>query len=171
MRQWARDPGALSDQALRALTGAALSAMLDHVERTLAFHAACDSNAELADERHWRRVHARLLLERERRRGPLIQAPGALADKVHSCRQAHRGELDALTREGRNLAQAQRCARGRAERAKTPGERRAHCFDARSLADQLVRLNRSRRALRRLVADADRAIAAHADPYRRQAAE
>jgi hypothetical protein len=158
MRHEARDPGTLSDQDLRALTGAALSAMLDHAERAMAFHGACDSNAELAEERHWRRAHARLLLERERRRGPLLQAPGALTDKVRSCRLAHCAEIDALTREGRHLAEAQRCAGRRAARARSPGERRTHHFEARLLARQLVELNRSRRTLRRLVADADRAI-------------
>lgn len=164
MRHEARDPAALSDQDLRALTGAALSAMLDHAERTLAFHGACDSNAELAEERHWRRVRARLLLERERRRGPLVQASGTLADKVRSCREAHFAEIDALTREGRHLAEAQRCARRRAARAKSPGERRTHRFEARLLAGQLVELNRSRRALRRRVASADHAVGAWESP-------
>jgi hypothetical protein len=149
----------LTDQALRTLPDSVLARRLDQAARALRFHQACDSNGELDAERFWRRFHARLRLESERRRGPLLQAPGALADKVVSCRRTHQGTLDAVTREARQLAEAQRCACRRARRASLAHERRAHRRDAQSLAAQFARLNRSRRSLRRLVADADAALA------------
>jgi len=153
------DEASIADQALRALPDAALAALLAQAARALRFHQACDSNGELAAERFWRRAYARARLETVRRRGPLLQAPGAPAAKAASCRRAHEATLESLTRDARHLAQAQRHACHRARNALHETARRAHRFDALVMAGQLARLNRTRRDLRRLVAEADAAIA------------
>lgn len=150
----------LIDRTLRALSDAALAGRLAQAARALRFHQACDCNGELAAERFWRRAYQRLRLETARRRGAPVQAPGALIEKVASCRRAHAGALATLTREAAVVAEAQRHACRRARGTPHASVRRSHRDDARLMAGALARLNRSRRELRRKIADADAALAA-----------
>lgn len=154
----------VEDRDLRALADAELGLRLDEAVRALRFHQACDCNGEMAAERFWRRTYARLRLEAERRRGPLLQAAGTLSAKVESCLESHEAALASLTREAQRLAEAQRAARRRARHAAAERERRAHCFDAQAMAGQLMRLNRSRRKLRTLIVEAEAALALAATP-------
>ncbi|MCK6452455.1 MAG: hypothetical protein L6R19_16645 [Alphaproteobacteria bacterium] len=149
----------LTDEALRRWSDTELAARLDQAARALRFHQACECNGELPAERFWRRAYQRLRLETERRRGPLVQAPGTLTEKLAACRRAHAGMLSALTDEAVRLAEAQRHAGRRARGTQHAGARRLHLHDARLMAGELTRLNLSRRELRRKIADADAALA------------
>ncbi len=149
----------MDDVTLRALSDADLAAQLELAERGLRFTFGCDTNAMLGDERHFRQLTTRLALEQQRRQGPIVQAPGDLAAKVRGNRAGHATELHYLTGEAVNLAQAQRMAIRRAARARTPRDYRSHRQDARILAEQFRRLVAQRRALRRLIADADASLA------------